>query len=60
MQLFHVGVLLHVSQKGLIFKEQVHYILSKTQDLLKIPQIELLPHHGVPTQIPQSLGKPCM
>lgn len=30
------------------------YILSKTQDLLKIPQIEIFPHHGLPTQIAQS------
>lgn len=30
------------------------YILSTTQDLLKIPQIEIFPHHGLPTQIPQS------
>lgn len=52
-QLLNVGVLLQDSQKALICKEWVHYILSKTQDLLKIPQIEILSHHGLPTQIPQ-------
>lgn len=60
MQLLNVGVLLQVSQKCLICKERVHDILSKTQDLLKMRKIEIFPHHGVPTQIPQSPGRPCM